>query len=88
MWMLVESAALTAILTLTISKGKIFAPLRERLEGRFLGNLLSCPYCLMHWVAAGVLLGRGEFSLFSWAMVMVVGAILFGLTKKGISGEF
>jgi len=37
----------------TISKERLFAPLRERLGGRqtWLGYLVSCPYCVSHWIA-------------------------------------
>ncbi|EPX59528.1 hypothetical protein D187_003018 [Cystobacter fuscus DSM 2262] len=37
----------------TITRERIFAPLRERLGGkeRFCGYLVSCPYCTSHYVA-------------------------------------
>jgi type VI protein secretion system component VasK len=39
----------------TIARERIFLPLRERLGGggkeRWLGSLVSCPYCVSHWVA-------------------------------------
>ncbi len=37
----------------TISKEKIFAPLRDRLGGKetWFGYLVSCPYCLSHYLA-------------------------------------
>lgn len=37
----------------TITKERIFEPLRERLGGQetWLGYLVSCPYCASHWVA-------------------------------------
>jgi hypothetical protein len=37
----------------TISKEKIFEPVRNALGGKdtFFGYLVSCPYCLSHWVA-------------------------------------
>jgi hypothetical protein len=37
----------------TISKERLFAPLRERLGGHqtWLGYLVSCPYCISHWIA-------------------------------------
>ena len=37
----------------TITRERIGAPLRDRLGGKatWLGYLVSCPYCLSHWVA-------------------------------------
>jgi hypothetical protein len=37
----------------TISKERIFAPLRDRLGGKetWLGYLVSCPYCVSHYLA-------------------------------------
>lgn len=37
----------------TLAKEKIFAPLREKLGGKdtWLGYLVSCPYCVSHWIA-------------------------------------
>lgn len=49
-----------AALVLTISRSAIFRPLRGWLHEHdvhgWLSNLISCPYCLSHWVAAGWLL--------------------------------
>lgn len=46
-------AAVVMGLSYTIAKEQLFAPLRERLGGRetWLGYLVSCPYCLSHWLA-------------------------------------
>lgn len=33
----------------TITKARVFAPLRQRARG-WLGYLLSCPYCASHWL--------------------------------------
>lgn len=37
----------------TIARERLFAPLRERLGGpdSWLGYMVSCPYCLSHWLA-------------------------------------
>ncbi len=37
----------------TIAKEKVFAPLRDRLGGKetWFGYLVSCPYCVSHWLA-------------------------------------
>lgn len=40
-------------LSYTIAKERLFEPLRRRLGGheRMLGYLVSCPYCVSHWIA-------------------------------------
>lgn len=44
-------------ISMTISKSKFFQPLRARLKSRgtkratFIGEGLSCPYCVSHWTA-------------------------------------
>lgn len=53
--LLLISAATSAI-SLTISRAKIFEWLRKGLPkrkppGKFLAELISCPYCISHWVA-------------------------------------
>ena len=37
----------------TVAKERLFAPLRDRLGGKetWAGYLVSCPYCLSHWLA-------------------------------------
>jgi hypothetical protein len=51
---LLALSLVTMGLSHTIARERIFAPLRDRLGGKetWLGYLLSCPYCLSHWVAA------------------------------------
>jgi hypothetical protein len=46
-------AAVVMGIAQTISKERIFQPLRERLGGKetFCGYLMSCPYCVSHYVA-------------------------------------
>jgi hypothetical protein len=49
----------------TISKERIFAPLRERLGGRerWCGYLVSCPYCVSHYVAFAVVPLTGTYAI-------------------------
>jgi len=51
---LIILSAATAGLSMTISKSKITLSLRNYLIRNipWLGELLSCPYCVSHWVAA------------------------------------
>ena len=61
--MITAIALATSAISITIGKGKVFNPLREALgkrtkqRGRHfitskLLELLKCPYCLSHWIAA------------------------------------
>ncbi len=47
----------------TIAKERIFEPMRRRLGGRdtWLGYLVSCPYCLSHWIAFAVVPLTGAY---------------------------
>ena len=53
MFQLFAVSAVVMGLSYTIAKERIFAPLRERCGGResWLGYLVSCPYCVSHWIA-------------------------------------
>jgi len=44
---------ITASISFTVTETKIFKPLREwtKSKNTFLGELVSCGYCLGHWVA-------------------------------------
>ncbi|WP_242361579.1 DUF1360 domain-containing protein [Anaeromyxobacter sp. SG17] len=50
--LLVVSAVVMG-LAQTIAKEKVFEPLRNALGGKetWLGYLVSCPYCVSHWIA-------------------------------------
>lgn len=54
MWLkLVATSLIVMGMSYTISKERIFEPLRRALGGRdtWLGYLVSCPYCASHWLA-------------------------------------
>lgn len=51
--LIIISLAIASI-SYTISKGGIFRPMRLyicKTESKFLGELISCPYCVSHWVS-------------------------------------
>lgn len=50
---LVAVAAVTMGMAQTLTKERVFAPLRDRLGGQdtWLGYLVSCPYCASHYIA-------------------------------------
>lgn len=49
----------------TIARERIFAPLRERLGGKdtWLGYLVSCPYCVSHYVAFALVPLTGTYAI-------------------------
>jgi len=46
------TAMAIASISLTIGKTYIFRPIRNNIEILWLKKLLSCPYCLAHWLSA------------------------------------
>lgn len=56
MWMLVNfvlTAMAISSIAVTISTSKLFAPLVAKVQeySKWLGQLVSCHYCLSHWIA-------------------------------------
>ncbi|NMO22122.1 hypothetical protein HPC49_36025 [Pyxidicoccus fallax] len=49
----------------TIARERIFAPLRDRLGGKdtWFGYLVSCPYCVSHYVAFAVVPLTGTYAI-------------------------
>jgi hypothetical protein len=74
----------------TIARERIFAPLRRKLGGNdtWLGYLVSCPYCVSHWVAFVVVPLTGTYplkvvprwgavsSLLTWLLSCVLVAVI------------
>ncbi|MFT3766001.1 MAG: hypothetical protein QM820_10855 [Minicystis sp.] len=58
-------SAVTMALSHTIARERIFAPLRERLGGMntWAGYLVSCPYCVSHWIAFIVVPLTGAYAV-------------------------
>lgn len=54
MWVLILVSLAVSTVAMTVSKSKIFRPMREKIDeaSEFFGNLIGCPYCFAHWVAA------------------------------------
>ncbi len=52
-WKVLSVSVVVMGLSYTIARERLFAPLRRALGGRetWLGYLVSCPYCVSHWVA-------------------------------------
>ena len=62
---LLAVSLVTMGLSHTIARERLFAPLRDRLGGKetWLGYLVSCPYCVSHWIAAVVVPLTGTYAL-------------------------
>lgn len=87
--------ATTAVITLTISKGEIFEPLREsfRFPSPWIHKLLTCPYCLAHWVALFLTLALPFPSFLSFLLTLfptiflacpLMAVITFSMAQVGI----
>jgi uncharacterized membrane protein len=70
----------------TITRERIFAPLRARLGGKetWIGYLVSCPFCVSHWIALLLVPLTGTYAvnvvprwgILSDALRLVLSAIL------------
>jgi len=62
---LLAVSLVTMGLSHTIARERLFAPLRDRLGGKetWLGYLVSCPYCVSHWIAAVLVPLTGTYAL-------------------------
>lgn len=80
-------AAVVAVVAVDVSKTKVFAWLRRWLDGkpvygrrtarawRFGADLVKCPWCLSHWLAAGVCLGHGLWNPLWWLALTGASAV-------------
>jgi len=78
-------AAVVMGMAQTISKEQIFAPLRQRLGGKetFFGYLVSCPYCVSHYIAFALVPLTGTYPIqvvvggwVGWVLSWFLSAIL------------
>ena len=72
-------SAVTASISFAVSETKLFRPLREWVKGQseFFGDLLSCGYCLGHWVAfALVVICRPTLFEIWWPLDYVLTALV------------
>lgn len=67
MWMGMNTTAIyqiiflslvTSAISITVTKASIFESFREWIlrKSKWLGSLVSCPYCFSHWVTIGLVL--------------------------------
>lgn len=83
---LVMLSLATSAATLTITRASLFKGPREWIMKRspFWGKLVSCPYCMAHWVALMLLpWGPTVFASFlNWLATIGLSAIVIGITIK------
>jgi hypothetical protein len=62
---LLAVSAVVMGLSQTVAKERIFAPLRERLGGKdtWFGYLVSCPYCVSHYIAFALVPLTGTYPI-------------------------
>jgi hypothetical protein len=75
----------TAAISLTLSKGKIFEPLREKFSQRskWLGLLITCTYCTSHWVAFALVAFYRPVPLQSGALLIDLFVSAFAIIATG-----
>jgi hypothetical protein len=78
MFQLFAVSAVVMGLSYTIAKEEMFRGLRNRCGGRdtWLGYLVSCPYCLSHWVAFVVVPLTGTYYVHMAARVPILSPIV------------
>lgn len=87
---IVELGLATSTVSVTVAQSRLFQPLRAWVSGvwPWMGELLSCPYCLGHWVAAILLLltTAGHVTpiggLILWLSVTAVSSLVSGIIGK------
>lgn len=74
--------------SVTVSRSRVFAPLRAALDRRgpwWLAELASCPWCLSHWFSAAALLAlRHTFGLpapVAWLAVVGAAGLVTAATR-------
>lgn len=71
--------------SITITKSKFFAFLRNWLDGLsdFLGELFSCPYCMGHWIAIALTVAYQPRPIDSGMLVLDLGISAFMMIALG-----
>lgn len=79
MLVMIYLAAAVGATSLTISRAKVFEGTREWIKQKngFVGKLVSCPYCVSHWVAFALTFWYRRQLIVAWpvaAMALVAAA--------------
>ena len=78
MFQLLAVSAVVMGLSYTIAKEEMFRGLRDRCGGRdtWLGYLVSCPYCLSHWVAFIIVPLTGSYYVHMATRIRIVSPVV------------
>lgn len=73
-------ALMTAAISVTISKSRVFASAREWITARntWFGELVSCSYCMSHWVAIVLVAIYRPVMISQWMFVDLIVSV-FGV---------
>ena len=98
---IIQMGLVVGVISITITKGSIFGWLRDRSSG-WIGELLSCPYCMAHWVSL-VMVISGDIGIINrpYELVMRVFSVIgismmwgwvvyrgwMGMVMRDMSGE-
>lgn len=97
LWQLLLVSTLVMGIAHTITKERIFKPVRDRLGGKetWAGYFVSCPYCVSHWVAFLVVPLTGTYpievplelgvltALLEWFLSSVLVAVIAAFLRVG-----
>ena len=74
-------APAVAVVSMTVTMSKLFSPLRKvaKSGSEWLGELLSCPYCISHWVALAAVLVLVPFTSVAWVVAQVFTLVAFAM---------
>jgi len=77
-----EMGVATGVVTLTLTRAKMFLPARRWIIDRssWWGELVSCPYCMAHWVAAFFTI----CSFATWGRPRAIQGVLVWLVTVGL----
>jgi len=76
-------SAMVSSMTWTVSKTKIFLPVRKEISrhSKIIGELVECPYCLSHYISSVVVLVSLFYGILPFLFVpMWMGSIFYTLT--------
>lgn len=76
------AAGLTSV---TIGQSKVFKPLRgwvEREGNPWLLDLISCPFCLGHWIGLVFALASGVINPILWLTIIAMASLTSGAIGK------
>ncbi len=86
---LLEMGVATGVASLTLTRARPLRPIRQWIQKRsqWWGELVGCPYCISHWVAAGLVAWHwpGLYNaILEWLMVVAIAAPSAALVYRSI----